>query len=293
MPSESNRITKTLVREESSFFVEGGIEECPPRISSLDRTLVIRVENTNFVGTELAIILGFPGQAQPPGVLVSMPDIGDLGQEILRRDILANQIIIEGMRMIFATPLGAGFAEQRFMPMQLVEQSTTGHLESNIFQTTNGYSPTNTNQPMLDFPLFGMCASADMFINYPIIAGQVVFFYFTEKKRINYSNVLFDKSIIEQSIDPRQTGNPLFDLLEQKEAEDILKSGFSSVVNQFVFCPSEKCQTLCSAPGDASPSEESENNPENGYNDTSYSFCPRPTGNPIADTQLFKDDNCI
>ncbi len=252
--------------EESGFFAQGGAEPCKIDVlSKWDRTLTIKVSRIADVGahnTLHAIIFGTSGDPQPAGVQVSMPDLNITDQEMVRREIMSNDFLVEGIRILFpnCTPGGAGSAgnlcRQQLQPLRIRNRNYTGKNEVYDLQTLNHVSPTNGNTLVIDVPLIGVTIDSESEIIYPILQGEEVYFFFTLKARQNMANMLFGKYPLEVAEAPRTTGNPIYDFVIERKANSILESGFNSAVQ--------------------------------------YAFAPRLTGNDIADIQLLRSaDNFI
>lgn len=265
--------------QESSFegsegyFAQGGKELVMPKnkndvlkFSKWDRTLTIRVRNTIAFGfSQLpATLFGNADFPQVPFVIVDTPDLNlpvpvNDTQNIVTREQIANPFVIKGMRIIFLNN-GAALADfntQVFTPLTIRSQTITGALNSFDFQIENGISPTQINNPLpgyavLDFPLFDEVTERNFSIDYNIINNINVFFVFTLKRKIENSNLLFDRNTVSSCEQIRPSGNPLGDIAMENIAKQILS--------------------------------------DSNYNSTvQYAFAPRPTGNPIADTELLNE----
>lgn len=265
--------------QESSFegsegyFAQGGKELVMPKnkndvlkFSKWDRTLTIRVRNTIAFGfSQLpATLFGNADFPQVPFVIVDTPDINlpppvNDTQNIVTRENISNPFIIKGMRIIFLNN-GAALADfntQVFTPLTIRNQTITGALRSFDFQIENGISPTQINNPLpgyavLDFPFLEFVTERDFSIAYNIINNINVFFVFTLKRQIENSNLLFDRNTVSSCEQIRPSGNPLGDIAMEKIAKKILS--------------------------------------DSNYNSTvQYAFAPRPTGNPLADTELLNE----
>ncbi len=130
-------------------------------------------------------------------------------------------------------------SQQKLQPVVVTTTSVTGKKIQYVFQTGMGFSPCNVDNGILDFPTFEAPAvNNDFQIEYNILAGSKVAILFTLKRRLDHSKNLFNANPLEIAHYPRQTGIPLFDIMQEKEANEIMESGFNSSV-QYAFCPRE------------------------------------------------------
>ncbi len=231
--------------DENKYFMQGDMplngeydKAKPAILDPLDRTLFFKITNTTSL-SKTAVIFGSQSQAQPAGVIVSTDQDNvfiDTGtdQEPIRNDTIANAYYIEGLRMIFIHRLlPQNFQAQKVEPLIVSTTSITGKKDEYVFQSAMGFSPCTIDNNILDFPTFILpSVNNDFQIEYNVLGGQKVIMIFTIKRRLDHSKNLFGANKLEIANYPRQTGIPLFDMMQEKEVGDLLESGFNSQIQK-------------------------------------------------------------
>ena len=225
---------ETGYTEESAYFLQGKGQQEPElkpigdcaygEIEALDRTLTFVIRNATFLPQVVTIFA--PDQeplVNPLGTtvdvqeLVGIPSLAPSNtHNYLRRDVLVNNIAIQGMKYIVDS------ADQFANAIACQRIRATGKLQQYLFQPQNYISPTNMNPAMIDASDFGIVVDGRTWINFPINArfeGQPprqITVQFTIKKSLDMSQEIFCKPPVQVSVRPRLTGNPVADIQLKK-----------------------------------------------------------------------------
>ena len=210
-------------------FATGGVGPFGVVYNSNDNSIWITFNGTSNVQSILPIL--------PPSVVVTLSGGYTLGD--LYNDLQGKPLFLKGMKMIVPSLI------QLSNNISVSYISIYGKVNSTQFQPLNYVSPSNANGLIVDAGDFEIEVGGDTNVTLDVEPLSSLIISFTMNKGVDNTVPLF-KDITkdwsggtDDTTNVRKTGNPVFDMILQQEADKILsESGYNSVA-QYAFYPRE------------------------------------------------------
>ena len=177
------------------------------RIDPNDRTLTITVTNTSGAPAEAIVFGAYQSSPQVAGVQVICAESSH--QEV-RNESMSNPFRISGLKMLVSDPAQFGNV------LKITNRTAAGSKTTRVFQPSNGLSPQNHAQNLIDLDSWEMDVTGQDSLQFLINDGITVVFTFTIRARANMGNLLKGNNVAEMSTTPRTTGLPQLDLLRKR-----------------------------------------------------------------------------